>query len=130
MHRLLLLLLAPLLALSLTAGAAAAAETKKVVYFATWSADMDDAAQGVIDEAATAAQGHKNDKVTVSGFASTIGSKRANQLLSELRAQVVVDRLVEKGVNASHIRVLVRGASHFVSTPLESRRVEVVIGGR
>ena len=130
MRRLSLLILAPLLALGISASSAMAAEQKKVVYFQTWSAEMDTDAQSVIDESAALARDNAKSRVVVSGFASTTGSRRANQLLSELRAQVVADRLMEKGVKASRIRMESRGASHFVSTPLESRRVEVTITGR
>ncbi len=123
-------LLPSLLALSLAAFPAMAADGKKVVYFPTWSADLDGDAQGVVDEAAAQARDHAKGTVSVAGFASTIGSHRANQLLSELRAQVVADRLMEKGVKASRLRLVSRGGSHFVSIPLESRRVEVTVSDR
>ena len=128
MHRSLFLL--PMLPLALSAPVAMAADQKKVVYFPTWSAELDDPARAVIDEAATQARDHDKAAVTVAGFASTIGSPRANQLLSELRAQVVADELMRKAVRAGRLRLNSRGASHFVSTPLESRRVEVTIAGR
>ncbi len=119
----------PMLALSFSAIPAMAAE-KKVVYFPTWSADLDGDAQGVIDDAATMAKDHARGTVLVSGFASTTGGHRANQLLAELRAQVVADHLMEKGVKASRLRLVSRGDTHFVSTSLESRRVEVTVSDR
>ena len=124
------LLLLPLLALTLSAPSAMAADQKRVVYFPAWSAEMDDAARAVIGEAAAEAREHDRATVTVAGFASTVGSPRANQLLSELRAQVVADELMQKGIRAGRLRLNSRGPSHFVSTPLESRRVEVTIAGR
>jgi aryl-alcohol dehydrogenase-like predicted oxidoreductase len=47
---------------------------------------IDDNAAKVIDEAAKWGLDHPRDQINVTGFASSIGSRRSNALLSDLRA--------------------------------------------
>ena len=129
MRRFLVLFLALSLGLATAALAAPAGPQRKlVVYFPSWSAEMDDNAGKLIEEAAKWATDHPRDVMNVLGYASTIGGKRANALLSDLRAQVVKDLLVAKGVPAGRIRLLPKGATTYLDSPLESRRVEIIIG--
>ena len=117
-----------LASVALTTGALAASagqRHKLVIYFASWAADVDENAAKVIDEAAKWSADHPRDTINVVGYASTIGSKRANALLSDLRAQVVVDQLIAKGVPATRIKRQPKGATTYVESPLESRRVEI-----
>ena len=128
MRRFLVLFLALSLGLSTAAFAAPAGQRHKlVVFFPAWSAEIDDNAKQSITDAAKWSNDHPQDRVNVAGYASTIGSKRANALLSDLRAQVVVDELVAKGVPASRIKLLPKGATTYIDTPLESRRVEIFV---
>ena len=127
------LVLSMLLGLGLAAAvlpASAAERNKLVVYFASWSADIDESAAKSIDEAAKWAREHPRSAVNVAGYASTIGGKRANALLSDLRAQVVVDQLVAKGVSAARIKLLPKGATSYLDSPLESRRVEIYVDAK
>ena len=127
------LVLSMVLGLGLAASAlpASAAERHKlVVYFASWSADIDESAGKSIDEAAKWAKEHPRDAINVAGYASTVGGKRANALLSDLRAQVVVDQLVSKGVPVSRIKLLPKGATTYIDSPLESRRVEIYVDSK
>ncbi len=118
-------------ALSTSALAASEAQRHKlVVYFGSWSADIDDNAGKSIDDAAKWAADHPHTALKVTGYASTIGSKRANALLSDLRAQVVVDQLVSKGVPTSRIKLMPKGATTYVDSPLESRRVEISVDSK
>jgi outer membrane protein OmpA-like peptidoglycan-associated protein len=127
MRRFLILVLALGLGLSTAALAAPAERHKLVVYFASWSADIDDNAGKSIDDAAKWATEHPRDVVNVVGYSSTVGSKRANALLSDLRAQVVVDQLKSKGVPSSRVKLMPKGATTYVDSPLESRRVEIFV---
>ncbi len=68
--------------------------------------------------------------VTVSGFAAPDGSVQANKDISRLRAQVVIDTLVKDGVAPSRIQRHSIGAVDFTLDSQESRRVEVVLGGK
>lgn len=114
---------------ALTAASAQAAEKPRrfVVFFTEWSAAVDAPADGVISEAATFAKAHPRGLVRVYGFADPTGSKEANSLLSELRAQRVSDQLKHDGVRGSRINQVGRGAVKYALTALESRRVEVEI---
>ena len=103
---------------------------KFVVFFQEWSAAIDDSAQAVISQAADWAKSHPGNVAHVNGFASTIGSRQANVLLADLRAQVVVDQMVSDGVDTKRIRQRGHGPVQFVLTAQESRRVEISIDRR
>jgi outer membrane protein OmpA-like peptidoglycan-associated protein len=113
------------------AHAADAVPTQKVViYFQEWSAAFDDSALASIAKAADYAKAHPRLPIHVAGFADPTGSKQANVLMSELRAQVVVDQLVTDGVPAGSIGQVGRGSVQFALTSQESRRVEISVGSR
>jgi outer membrane protein OmpA-like peptidoglycan-associated protein len=113
-----------------TATAADAPAQRFVIFFQEWSAAFDDPALGAISQAAAYAQAHPGSHVHVVGFADPTGSKQANVLMSELRAQVVSDQLVLDGVPARRIEQVGRGSVQFALTGQESRRVEIAVGGR
>jgi outer membrane protein OmpA-like peptidoglycan-associated protein len=121
-------LLGLVLSLALAGTAAAAEAPKLVVFFQPWSGALDKAAMGAIGRGAARAKQNPATPVVVAGYASTIGGKEANQLLSKLRAQMVVDQLVEDGVDRERIHLKAEGEVPYASTPLESRRVEIVVG--
>lgn len=100
---------------------------KFVVFFQEWSAAIDDSAQTVITHAADWAKAHPGNVAHVNGFADPTGSREANILLSELRAQVVVDQLQTDGVDAGRIQQQGHGSVQFALTSQESRRVEITI---
>ena len=100
---------------------------KFVVFFQEWSAAIDDSAQSVITQAADWVKAHPGDIAHVNGFADPTGSKQANILLSDLRAQVVVDQLVSDGVDTKRVRQRGHGSVQFALTGQESRRVEISI---
>jgi len=134
MRRLTALCLVALMSVALHGARAHAADPapaqKVVVYFQLWSAAFDDAALASIAKAADYAKQHPNLPIQVAGFADPTGSKQANILMSELRAQVVVDQLVEDGVPARRIGQVGRGSVQFALTSQESRRVEISVGAR
>jgi len=118
-----------LLLLSLLAGTAHAQQSPTyVVYFQEWSAALDNSAQAEIANAAAWAKAHPDTTVQVVGAADPTGSRAANILLSELRAQVVVDQLTEDGVVAQRIAQTGTGSVQFALTSQESRRVTVTFG--
>jgi outer membrane protein OmpA-like peptidoglycan-associated protein len=133
MRRLITLCLVAVMSVALHGGATRAADPmpaqKFVIYFQEWSAAFDDSALGAIAKAAEFAKSHPG-KIHVAGFADPTGSKEANVLMSELRAQVVVDQLVTDGVPARTIAQVGRGSVQFALTSQESRRVEISVGTR
>ena len=119
-----------LLLLCAATGSARAADLpaqKFVVFFQEWSAAIDDNAQAVIGNAAAWVKSHPGNVAHVNGFADPTGSREANILLSELRAQVVVDQLKTDGVDQSRVRQRGHGSVQFALTSQESRRVEISI---
>lgn len=97
-----------------------------VVFFTPFSADLDDAALGVIADAGRAAQAMPGHRVVVAGYADRVGSTDANQTLSKLRAQVVADSMAAKGVDRS--RIVLRPKGSVGGDPgVESRRVAIDI---
>jgi peptidoglycan-binding protein ArfA len=112
------------------ARAADPATVRFVVYFQEWSAAIDDSAQDVITRAAEAIKAHPRSPAAVTGFADPTGSKEANKLLSELRAQRVIDQLQTDGVPPARLARHGRGSVKFALTSQESRRVEVEVGTR
>jgi outer membrane protein OmpA-like peptidoglycan-associated protein len=122
-----------LLLLSVLAGSAHAEDTKArrfVVFFQEWSAALDEPAQAVITQAADFAKANPRAPVRVHGYADPTGSREANILMSELRAQRVADQLRDAGIAPARIRQDGHGSVKFAITSLESRRVEVEIPGR
>ena|SRR4051812_2290047 len=113
-----------------SARAADAPAPKFVVYFQEWSAALDDPALSVVAQAAEWMKSHRGDVASVNGFADPVGSKRANTLLSDLRAQIVVDQLQTDGVDPKRIRQRGHGSVRFALTSQESRRVEISTGRR
>lgn len=108
--------------------AARAQQPSFVIFFQSWSAAIDDQAQDVVAKAADWIRSHHNRNVRVVGFADPTGSKKANVLLSELRAQVVVDGLTAAGVTPGAIRQIGTGSVEFAGSSQEARRVEIRVG--
>lgn len=102
---------------------------KFVVFFQEWSARLDDSALAVISRAGDYAKVNPGVAVHVEGFADPTGSRKANALLTDLRAQVVMDQLQADGVPAVRIQGRGHGAVHFALSSQESRRVEISLGG-
>jgi outer membrane protein OmpA-like peptidoglycan-associated protein len=97
---------------SVTTGSAHAAGARTfVLYFSSWSALIEPAAAEIV-----AAKEDGNAPVSVTGYASTIGSAEANTLLSRLRAQVVSDALVADGVDAKRITLTAVGPTTFLAS--------------
>jgi outer membrane protein OmpA-like peptidoglycan-associated protein len=104
---------------------AEAAGVMGVVFFTKWSALIDDPAAALVKLAAYRLARDPGAKVVVTGYADVDGSSAANVLLSELRAQMVVDALVADGVEAARITREGAGATRDVGGMIESRRVVI-----
>jgi outer membrane protein OmpA-like peptidoglycan-associated protein len=122
-----ILLAVALLATTFTGRAYAAGQQPVgLVYFTQWSALLDDAATAAVKQAATRVAG-TNGVVTVTGYADTTGSHEANNLLSALRAQMVIDLMVADGVPANRLKRAARGATPDIGGTNESRRVLISV---
>jgi hypothetical protein len=131
MRRPLLICLAllPLMASCGTLPTAATGEPTRVIFFTEDSAALDEAAQGIVASAASQAAEHPAAPVAVLGFADPDGGRAYGRALSDARAQAVAEQLRINGVSPARITVSPRGAVPFEMMPLESRRVEIRVGG-
>ncbi len=98
----------------------------QIVFFPDWSGAFDDSGKAVIQHAADAAKLAPKAIITVTGYADAKGSSKANQYLAKLRAQRVIDALVDDGVPAAHMKMLAAGKQP--ETGVVGRRVEIAIG--
>ena len=98
-----------------------------VVFFVEWSGALDDAAAGIVRQAAEAALKQPGKRLVVTGYADRKGGKQADLYLSELRAQMVTDTLVADGVPLNRIRMVAAGAMPV--TGVIGRRVEIATEG-
>ncbi len=109
-----------------TAAPAEPQEPSYIVFFTPLSAELDEAALGVVADAGRAAEARPGRRVVVAGYANRIGATDADRTLSKLRAQVVADRLAAQGVALSRIALRPKG-SVGGDPGIESRRVEIDI---
>ncbi len=105
-------------------GPARAQTPSYIVFFPEWSGAIDHAALKTINDAATAAKA-PGARVTVTGHADNKGSQAANEDLSRLRAQVVMDALVADGVPSAQISAGAGG--QLATVGVIDRRVEIAV---
>ena len=123
-------LIVPVLVALLATTTRAAEPRTFVLYFSSWSALIEPAAEQIVAAAVAAANADPLANITVTGYASTIGSVEANTLLARLRAQVVTDALVTAGVNRERIRLSGTSPTTFIVEPVEARRTVIQIGAK
>ena len=98
------------------------------------SNELDPASFDTLDKLAAILKAAPALKLSITGHTDNIGAAAANQRLSEVRANVVKDYLVKKGVNAANITAAGLGATKPVDTNdtsegrANNRRVEFAIG--
>jgi len=96
------------------------------VFFAQWSAMMDDEALGVISAAALQAKQNPEAPVIVAEFLDPDGPQAIADL-SRLRAQLIEDKLVENGVDRSRVTRDKRDVGDVPGMTQESQRVDIVV---
>jgi outer membrane protein OmpA-like peptidoglycan-associated protein len=102
-----------------------------VVFFTEASAAMGPEARAVVAEAAERARARPGVPVSVRGFTAQdrAASPEFSRAMAEARVQAVADALVANGVPRDRIRVEPRPPVPFEMMQVESRRVEVHLGG-
>jgi outer membrane protein OmpA-like peptidoglycan-associated protein len=86
------------------------------IYFRTGSAELDSASEPLLDTGADIAKRCPSVGFDVEGHTDSVGGNRSNQVLSEKRAQAVVDYLARKGVSASRIHAAGYGETRPVAS--------------
>lgn len=84
----------------------------RLVFFANAQAELSPAARASLDKTVKWLEANPDRSITVEGHASTRGNFAANQTLSEKRAEMVKDYLVEKGISESRISTVGHGSEH------------------
>lgn len=97
------------------------------VFFQPFSVALDAPAQAVIASAAQSAKGTPQARVIVTGAADSVGSEKLNDYISEARAQIVADTLVQDGVPEERIEIRANGITQALTpvpngTPAQSAR--------
>jgi outer membrane protein OmpA-like peptidoglycan-associated protein len=100
-----------------------------VVYFGAGSNTLDAQGQQVIATVAEKARARPGTPVVVSGFATPEGTVAANLMLADSRAATVASGLIKAGVDAARIQRRAIGGVDFALDSIESRRVEITLGG-
>jgi OOP family OmpA-OmpF porin len=92
----------------------------RAVYFVTGKAILETADKGATDGRLEAIKeilkNYPNAKFAIEGHTDNTGSAKLNQKLSEARAKVVMDKLIEKGVNPANLTSAGFGSSKPVAT--------------
>lgn len=111
----------------------------KSIFFTTGKATLSDARKGEtsgrLDAIKEILKNYPNAKFAINGHTDNVGNAKANQKLSEARAKVIMDLLIEKGVNPANLTSQGFGASKPVKTNktaagrAENRRTEIVYLG-
>ncbi|MFC0410887.1 OmpA family protein [Roseomonas elaeocarpi] len=129
MRRLFLASLAALPLLAACTASEVVTPASRVVFFTQDDVTLDDAAKGVVAEAAEVAKRHPSTTVRVAGFSDPAPTPvpGGNTRLSDLRARAVAAELRADGVAPARIIIQPRGATTYESVPVESRRVEINI---
>jgi len=105
------------------------------VFFQPYSAALDGPARETIASLAKAANATPDKPVIVTGAADSVGSAKLDEDISEARAQMVADTLVQDGVAPARITIRSVGSTPaLVPVPAgtmvqSSRRVLVQLGG-
>ena len=103
------------------------------LYFAFNSAELYEASDEAIASLAGVLKRHPDWVLTIEGHTDSIGSARANQMLSQQRAEAVRDRLVARhGIAASRLSAAGKGAGRpresnaTIEGRARNRRVEIM----
>ena len=122
-----LCLATPLLVIAACAKQPVDAPPRSVLFFNPSSAALDAPAQKVIADFAADAQAARRRSVIVAGYSAGLSSPEATRTLAQLRAQVVTDALIARGVRPSRIEQQPRAAAEG-EPGIEDRRVELRLG--
>jgi len=104
-----------------------------MVFFNLGSVKLSDQDQNTVAQAAQVYKTKANARVMVTGYADTVGSPSANMALSQQRANVVKNLLVQSGVPAAAITTAASGDTGLLvetaaqTNQPKNRRVVIVI---
>ncbi|MBK9175496.1 MAG: OmpA family protein [Flavobacteriales bacterium] len=107
--------------------------TLRNLYFATGSADIEQASKAEMDQLIELLRAHASLQLEIAGHTDSDGGDELNQQLSEARAMAVRDHLVANGVTAERLVVMGYGAGKPVApndgeaNKAMNRRTEITV---
>lgn len=102
-----------------------------IIYFAFNKANIETKFQNVITQAGAAYQQNKPERVQISGHADTVGSEKINIIVSQRRADSVVEALVKAGIPKDKMEIKAFGETQLAVPTSDNireprnRRVEI-----
>ena len=121
-------LFAALLAVAAVASPAVAQDnTRFLIYFDEFSANLTQKSRDVIADAAKQARESNAKAVRVEARASATGSATANKYLAMTRSQVVADELAKDGVTPTIVQQVPIGQTGSDDPSVAERRVDIVV---
>ena len=121
-------LFAALLAVAAVASPAAAQDnTRFLIYFDEFSANLTQKSRDVIADAAKKAKETNAKAIRVEARASATGSATANKYLAMTRSQVVADELAKDGVSPEIVQQVPIGQTGSDDPSVAERRVDIVV---
>ncbi len=107
--------------------------SKGGITFKTGGGALDKRALGTLDELVQTAKSCANIVITVEGHTDSAGSEEANKLLSQRRAQAVVDYFIGSGLDANHLNAVGYGETKPIASNdtaqgrAQNRRIQFTI---
>jgi outer membrane protein OmpA-like peptidoglycan-associated protein len=83
------------------------------IHFGLGKSDIPSKEKATLEHVMQEIKKYAPSEITVSGYASTLGSKDYNQVLSEKRAQTVAHALADRGINPEIIHQKAYGETHL-----------------
>ena len=96
-----------------------------IIFFSHDSKILSDKAKEKLDRIVEIIRNNPSANITLNGYTDSYGEKSYNEMLSELRANIVKTYLVNKGVDSYIIQTFGYGAQQFIASnkTLEGRRM-------
>ena len=96
-----------------------------IIFFSHNSKMLSDKAKEKLDRIVEIIRSNPPANITLNGYTDSYGEKSYNEMISEMRANMVKAYLVNKGVNSNNIQTFGYGAQQFIASnkTLEGRRM-------
>ena len=96
-----------------------------IIFFSHNSKMLSDKAKEKLDRIVEIIRNNPSANITLNGYTDSYGEKSYNEMISEMRANMVKAYLVNKGVDSNNIQTFGYGAQQFIASnkTLEGRRM-------
>ena len=96
-----------------------------IIFFSHNSKMLSDKAKEKLDRIVEIIRNNPTTNIILNGYTDSYGEKSYNEMISEMRANMVKAYLINKGVNSNNIQTFGYGAQQFIASnkTLEGRRI-------